>query len=150
MLYFGTIRKCNNGPNGRELEEPRKVRKRDFVPLIVNISMTSPHFYIEDKRRLIMIGVAFNKRSVTSPFRGSKGAPTYSRDGLYSGLRAIVSETSTEPGQYFLPSAETIYKQFRRGRHQKSDIVNLGNVAKGLWVGNLDAKYVMLYFHGMF
>jgi hypothetical protein len=97
-----------------------------------------------------MIVVAFNKRAVTSPFRSAKGAPTYSRDVLYSGLRAIVSDTSTEPGQYFLPSTETIYKQFRIGRHQQPDIVDLGNVAKGLWIGNLDAKYVMLYFHGMF
>jgi hypothetical protein len=98
---------------------------------------------------IIFLGFAFNRRAIVSPFRGANGAPTYSSDVLYSGLRAIVSETSTKQGQYFLPPTETIYKQVCKMRRQKPEIVDLGSGAKGLWIGSRDAKYVMLYFHGI-
>lgn len=92
--------------------------------------------------------MAFNKHAVTSAFRGGKGAPTYKRDVLYGGLRAIVSEVSTEQGQFFLPSTEAVYNHVCRIRHQKPDIIDLGRGAKGLWIGSREAKFVMLYFHG--
>lgn len=126
------------------------IRKRELLPLFVNIGTSLSHmFTCEDKWVLTFLGVAFNKRAVTSPFRGANGAATYRRDVLYGGLRAIVSDVSTEQGQYFLASTETTYKHVCRMRRQKTDIVDLGNGAKGLWIGSRDAKYVMLYFHGM-
>ena len=87
-------------------------------------------------------------RSFTSPFMGSRGAPTYRKDVSYAALREILTGFSTLEGQRLVPNTESVYKSTAKSQKWKENTVDFGNGAKGHWLGHHDAKFVLIYFHG--
>lgn len=94
-------------------------------------------------------GFSLFKRAVQGPFHDRQGTPSYGRDVLNSGLRVVTAGLTIHQAQYAQPSTETAYKLICRAHGRKPSVVDLGNGAKGLWIGRSDAEYVMLYIHGM-
>lgn len=100
-------------------------------------------------RSLTILGFALFRRAAQGPFQASQGAPSYGRDVLNSGLRVMTTDITVDQAQYAQPTTENMYKAICRAKGRRPDVVDLGNDAKGLWIGSKDAESVMLYFHGM-
>ena len=98
----------------------------------------------------LKINLALNKYLIIGPFRGKDAPPTYRRDVSYGVVREVVSGFSTLQGQWLTPGTDKVYKQIAISRNQKPNTITLEANAKGHWIGNPNAKYVMIYFHGIF
>lgn len=46
------------------------------------------------------------------------------------------------------PLTDVVYGQYARGARIKPVTVNLGSGAQGHWIGNKDAKNVLIWYHG--
>jgi hypothetical protein len=64
-------------------------------------------------------------------------------------LREMVSGFSTSQAQAILPKTDTVYKVVAKLNTSRSNSVELGNGAKGHWIGKRDATHVILFLHGM-
>ncbi|KAF1984622.1 alpha/beta-hydrolase [Aulographum hederae CBS 113979] len=123
-------------PSPTTTQDKKQITKKETI----NVLKLIPVF--------LDIVLATDRRLLTSPFRGDKGAPTYRRDVTYCTMRHILSGFSVIEGQYLTPSTAKAYKSVCRSWQWKADIVDLGGGAKGNWIGRRDAKVMMLYFHG--
>ena len=102
-----------------------------------------------DAARLIVQDLAVIKHIFTGPFRGSKGPTTYRRDIFYAALRQITGGFSPAQAQSLAPGTDAAYRWVAKRKGAKPNSVDLDSGAKGHWIGKKDAKYVMLYIHGM-
>jgi hypothetical protein len=96
------------------------------------------------------ISFATTTRAFTSPFvpkKKGKGR-TYRRDVLYAMLREVLTGFDVWEGQYLQPGTDKVYKSVAKRRKWKASSVDLEFGAKGHWLGESDAEYVMLYSHG--
>jgi hypothetical protein len=84
----------------------------------------------------------------TSPFKGSKGAPTYFRDVMYSMIRTQLRTLSIEQAQYLNKPTTEVYLDFAKQNKFEPVSVDLGNGAKGHWVGEKNAKVSLVFLHG--
>jgi hypothetical protein len=87
-------------------------------------------------------------RLTTSPFKGSKGAPTYFRDVMFSMIRTQLRNLSIEQAQYLNKSTTEVYLDFAKANNFAPVSVDLGNGAQGHWLGDKNAKVTLLYLHG--
>lgn len=94
-------------------------------------------------------GFTFSKRIFTSRSKDSNGAASYKRYVLYAALREMVSGFSVEQAQFFLPKTDTVYKWVAKLHNSKRKSIDLGNGANGHWIGRENAKYVILFLHGL-
>jgi hypothetical protein len=59
-----------------------------------------------------------------------------------------LSGFSVEEGQYLSAPTDKVYSSISKARKWEERSVELGFGAKGHWLGESDAKFVLIYFHG--
>jgi acetyl esterase/lipase len=101
-----------------------------LLPLLLNLSVTAV------------------LRLFKAPFRGSKGAPTLKQDVAYAVTRVLLSKLKTSESQGFARTTERVYEKEAEKHEWNHHTIDIGNGAKGHWLGKPDAKYVLLFFHG--
>ena len=82
------------------------------------------------------------------PFRGKKGARSFRWDVFYAMLREVVSGFNVAEGQKLTPGTDWVYKRVAGSQQWRAQSADLGDGAKGHWLGHSDAEFVVLYFHG--
>lgn len=79
----------------------------------------------------------------------SQGAPSVTRDVLYSSLRAALGGGfNILHGGQLQPSTSTMYSLMCKKHNKNPNSVNLGDGAKGHWIGDPNSKWVMLFAPG--
>ncbi|KAJ4387511.1 hypothetical protein N0V93_008104 [Gnomoniopsis smithogilvyi] len=116
-----------------EIEDPVSESSRGAIPL-----------------KLIKTYLAFLKRSITSPLRRSKGrgAPGYRRDVAYAFIRQLLAELGAKQVQFLTRTTDKMYNRITKNKGKAPNSVQLPEQAKGHWIGNPQARFVMLYSHG--
>lgn len=97
---------------------------------------------------LLNLGVTAALRLFRAPFRGSKGAPTVKQDVAYAVTRVLLSKLSAGQSQGFSRTTERVYEREAEEQQWNHHTIDIGNGAKGHWLGRPDAKYVLIFFHG--
>lgn len=87
--------------------------------------------------------------ALSGPFRGDNGARTLFLHICYTVARTATSRLSTRQAQYLDPPTEAVYNQAAKSNGFEPETVHLPHDAKGHWIGNKDARFVMIYFPGM-
>ncbi|OJJ73584.1 hypothetical protein ASPBRDRAFT_122302 [Aspergillus brasiliensis CBS 101740] len=97
--------------------------------------------------RLIVLKTLLST-SITAAFRGKNGAKQYKLHVLNAVTRKMcVTFTSRQLQLQDTPTDE-VYRQFMAGRGLQPQTVPLNHGAKGHWIGNMNAKNVLIYYHG--
>ncbi|KIW03662.1 uncharacterized protein PV09_04984 [Verruconis gallopava] len=101
------------------------------------------------------IPIAFGKalaaaliRMTTSPFKGSKGGPTYYRDVFMTLVRTQLRNVSIEQTQYTSKPTGQVYLDFATANKFTPMTDDLGNGGKAHWLGDKSAKVTLVYLHG--
>ncbi|OOG00765.1 hypothetical protein ASPCADRAFT_518 [Aspergillus carbonarius ITEM 5010] len=103
--------------------------------------------------QLVVLATALST-SITAIFRGANGAKTYKPCAQRCHTQAIyylhptLSAVRSIPLQLKDPSTDEAYRQFMARQGLQPDTVPLNHGAKGHWIGNKDAKSVLIYCHG--
>ncbi|KAF7167493.1 hypothetical protein CNMCM5623_000829 [Aspergillus felis] len=80
--------------------------------------------------------------------RGKKGAPSLHLHIAYAILRKATARLSPLQLQLVSPSTDATYLQYIQSARQTPQSVDLGNDAKGHWIGDKNAKKVLVWYHG--
>lgn len=88
------------------------------------------------------------KHLIFAVLQESRTASTY-RDVLYAVVRRIFDEATASQAQYVQPSTTDGYKKGCKRWKRPADTVHLDGGARVHWIGERNAEYVLLYFHGM-
>ncbi|KAL5334960.1 Alpha/Beta hydrolase protein [Aspergillus crustosus] len=79
-------------------------------------------------------------------------APQYPTHWLlhigYAVFRKLTARLSGAQMQYVLPPTNLLYNRYIRSVRQKPLTVNLDHGAMGHWIGNPDAKNILVWYHG--
>ncbi|KAK2590978.1 hypothetical protein QQS21_011337 [Conoideocrella luteorostrata] len=94
---------------------------------------------------LISAGIA---AVFTGLWRSERDAPTYYLHIAYAVMRKSTERYSAEQLQWALPTTDQVYEQYARSARLKPQTIELGNGAKGHWVGDKNAKNVLIWYHG--
>ncbi|KAI1967634.1 hypothetical protein LOZ53_003631 [Ophidiomyces ophidiicola] len=96
--------------------------------------------------------------AVTGIFRGQEGASSYPKHVCYAVLRQSLWRLT--PRQHhsmwiidkdpraIKPATSSVYKDFAKANAFTPQTVDLVDGSQGHWIGNKDAKNVVVYFHG--
>ncbi|KAK4084680.1 hypothetical protein Purlil1_10265 [Purpureocillium lilacinum] len=95
---------------------------------------------------IVTVGVL----SVLSGFiRSSKDAPSLYLHIAYAVLRRATKRLSVLQLQWISPPTDKMYEQYARSARVTPQTVDLGcHGAKGHWIGNKNAKHVLVWYHG--
>ncbi|KIW95962.1 uncharacterized protein Z519_03028 [Cladophialophora bantiana CBS 173.52] len=87
---------------------------------------------------------------ITSPFRGSNGAPTVLEHVWNTALRTLFNTLTVSQLQLILPTFSKTYHAWSKAHNVPVDIVPIPNTnITGFWIGSKEsARYVTIYFHG--
>ncbi|KAK2764394.1 hypothetical protein FQN54_009088 [Arachnomyces sp. PD_36] len=96
---------------------------------------------------LSVIGTALYS-TIFGPFRGENGARKYTSHITHSVARQVTTRLSQRQTHALNPTTPQSYKNFARRKGVKPDTVTLEHGGLGHWVGNKDAKAVLIYYHG--
>ena len=88
-------------------------------------------------------------RLTTSPFKGSKGAPTYFRDVMFAMTRSQLRNLTIEQAQYVNKPTTEVYLDYCKANKLEPVSVDLLNGAQAHWLGDKNAKVTLVYLHGM-
>ncbi|KAE8364314.1 Alpha/Beta hydrolase protein [Aspergillus caelatus] len=97
--------------------------------------------------QLTVLGTALYS-AVTGIFRGKSGASGY---GLHVGnaaLRKLCNRLSAEQFQYMNGPTRSVYETGLQKKGLQPETVPLNHGAQGHWIGNKNAKNVVIYYHG--
>ncbi|KAL2819856.1 Alpha/Beta hydrolase protein [Aspergillus cavernicola] len=79
-------------------------------------------------------------------------APQYPSHWLlhigYAVFRKLTARLSVAQMQYVLPASNLVYNRYIRSVRQKPLTVNLDHGAMGHWIGNPNAKNILVWYHG--
>ncbi|KMU90739.1 hypothetical protein CIHG_08699 [Coccidioides immitis H538.4] len=106
------------------------LEKLDLIP--ANISLVATAIYA----------------AITGIFRGQKGAKSYMKHINYAVIRKMLQRLSTRQNQATNPSTSGAYEIFARQNKIEAQTVQLNYGGLGHWLGNKDAKNVLVYYHG--
>ncbi|KAL4986387.1 Alpha/Beta hydrolase protein [Aspergillus falconensis] len=86
--------------------------------------------------------------AITGVFRGKSGAKTFNQHVAHAAVRKAVVRLSVR--QLQSQNATTVhgYETYMKQKNLVPEIVTLNHGAQGLWVGNKNAKNVVVYYHG--
>ncbi|KAL4995093.1 Alpha/Beta hydrolase protein [Aspergillus recurvatus] len=86
---------------------------------------------------------------ITGVFRGKSGAKTFKQHVAHAAVRKAVVRLSVR--QLQSQNATTVhgYETYMKQNHLTPETVTLNHGAQGLWVGNKNAKNVVVYYHGL-
>ncbi|KAL4867834.1 hypothetical protein BDV12DRAFT_110957 [Aspergillus spectabilis] len=105
-------------------------QKLDYIPALASVALT------------------FVWALVTVVFR----APQYPSHWLlhigYAVFRKLTARLSAAQMQYVLPASNLVYNRYIRSVRQKPLTVTLDHGAMGHWIGNPDAKNILVWYHG--
>ncbi|EEP79611.1 conserved hypothetical protein [Uncinocarpus reesii 1704] len=87
--------------------------------------------------------------AIAAIFRGQKGAKSYKKHISYAVIRKMLLRLSTRQNQALNPPTNGVYDQYVKQKGMESQTVELEHGGLGHWIGNKDAKNVLIYFHGM-
>lgn len=104
--------------------------------------------------------------TISGGFRGPKGTPTYFLHVTYAMMRKAVTRLSILQLQYakpcqaskdytmliavrwLSPTTNEVYQQYTRQHDIIPQSVELAHGSKGHWIGNKQAKNVLVWYHG--
>ncbi|KAK2801410.1 hypothetical protein FQN51_005304 [Onygenales sp. PD_10] len=86
--------------------------------------------------------------SLTGVFRGKDGSKYYKRHVGHAIMRTALPRLSTRQNQYLSPSTDKTYEAFAKSKGFSPETIKLEHGGLGHWIGNKDAKNVLIYFHG--
>ncbi|KAM5456179.1 hypothetical protein MaudCBS49596_001200 [Microsporum audouinii] len=86
--------------------------------------------------------------AITGLVRGQDGARTYRTHIRHAILRRFLWRMSIRQLRFMYPSTAQAYELYARGRDIKPQTVQLEHGAQGHWLGEKDAKNVVIYYHG--
>ncbi|KAJ5489530.1 hypothetical protein N7539_004420 [Penicillium diatomitis] len=104
--------------------------KLDFLPALVSI----------------FVGATFSL--FTGLWRSEREAKTLALHFGYAISRQATARLSPKQMQAVLPSSNDIYKAYAKKAGVTPRSVNLGHGAMGHWVGEPDAKNILIWYHG--
>ncbi|GES59241.1 alpha/beta hydrolase fold protein [Aspergillus terreus] len=97
--------------------------------------------------QLSVMGAALYS-AFTGVFRGSSGSREYKLHVANAAVRKLVTRLSSRQLQALAPSTEQAYELFMKSKGLHPETVTLAHGAKGHWIGNPNAKKVIIYYHG--
>lgn len=106
------------------------LEKLDFLPALASITLAS--FY------------AF----LTGFWRSERQAKTLFLHIGYAIFRKATARLSPSQLQFILPPSNKIYDRYSRRTGKPPQSVKLGHGALGHWIGDRNAKNVLVWFHG--
>ncbi|MCJ1237525.1 hypothetical protein MMC14_005511 [Varicellaria rhodocarpa] len=107
------------------------MQKLDFVLAIIQILITGVY------------------STLTTPFRGENGAPSFKKHIGFKMIRMLYRRMSVEQLQAMNPPSEDVYKAFAKEKGFKPESVTFGDVhTKAHWLGNKNAENLILWFPG--
>lgn len=80
--------------------------------------------------------------------RTEKDASTYYLHVAYAIMRKSTARFSPRQLQYVLPTSDQVYASYARSARGKTQIVQLPSGASGYWIGDSNAKNVIVWYHG--
>ncbi|PGH14584.1 hypothetical protein AJ79_02919 [Helicocarpus griseus UAMH5409] len=86
--------------------------------------------------------------AITGVFRGQSGHRYYSRHVTHAVIRKLVTRSSTRQNQATVPSTDQVYEGLAKKKGFTPQTVSLDHGALGHWIGDKNAKNVLIYFHG--
>ncbi|KAK2744152.1 hypothetical protein FQN57_004412 [Myotisia sp. PD_48] len=86
--------------------------------------------------------------AIAGIFRGKSGARYYGKHIHYAVIRRMLWRLSIRQNQYLNPSTNQVYETFAKTKGFPAQTVQLDHGAQGHWIGNKDAKNVLIYYHG--
>ncbi|KAK1146499.1 hypothetical protein N8T08_002928 [Aspergillus melleus] len=86
--------------------------------------------------------------AITGAFRGESGASSYKLHVGNAMVRSLVGRLNSKQLQYVFPPTKSVYERFMESRSLEPESVTLNHGATGHWIGNKNAKNVMIYYHG--
>ncbi|CAI6341176.1 unnamed protein product [Periconia digitata] len=83
-----------------------------------------------------------------SPFKGQTGAHNYYKDVLFSMMRSQLGSLDTVQQRYMNGTSTPAYLKYAQENGFRPESVTLPGGAQAHWLGNKDAKKVILWYHG--
>ncbi|KAG5293032.1 alpha/beta hydrolase fold protein [Histoplasma ohiense] len=112
----------------------------------------SPKLTVAEKLNMILAGLSWIASAIyvaiTGVFRGQRGHKHYNKHVGYAMIRAAVTRLSTRQLQALNPPTNQAYELFATKNGFTPQTVPLEHGAQGHWIGNKDAKNVLIYYHG--
>ncbi|KAI9036344.1 putative 6-hexanolactone hydrolase [Aspergillus affinis] len=97
--------------------------------------------------QLSAVGAALYS-AITGAFRGKSGASSYMLHVGNAMIRSLVGRLSSRQLQYVYPSTKSAYESFMKSKGLEPENVTLNHGATGHWIGDKNAKNVVVYNHG--
>lgn len=91
---------------------------------------------------------AATARLWVSPFKGQKGAHNYFKDVMFAMMRVQLGNLDLAADRYMNPMTTPTYLKFAKDHGFAPESVTLPSGTQAHWIGNKNAKKVILYFHG--
>ncbi|KAG6105847.1 hypothetical protein E4U14_004916 [Claviceps sp. LM454 group G7] len=82
------------------------------------------------------------------PGKGPDDEPSLYRHVCYAATRKLLARCSAEQLQWLLPRASVVYQQQTKAFGLTPRVIDLSHGARGNWIGDSDAKYVLIWYHG--
>ncbi|KAJ5793871.1 hypothetical protein N7457_000470 [Penicillium paradoxum] len=86
--------------------------------------------------------------AVTGVFRGKASPKRYDHYIVASVVRKLVDRSSSLQAQYAQPGTSDVYTAVMKKRGLDAETVQLPHDTEGHWLGNKNAKKVIVYYHG--
>ncbi|KAK2612487.1 hypothetical protein QQS21_001425 [Conoideocrella luteorostrata] len=86
--------------------------------------------------------------ALTGFFRSHRDPPSLHLHIAYAILRKATVRLTPVQLQLISPLTNVVYKRYARSTKIKAETVDLGHGAQGHWLGNKDAKNVLIWYHG--
>ncbi|KAJ5188329.1 Alpha/beta hydrolase fold-3 [Penicillium cf. griseofulvum] len=86
--------------------------------------------------------------AITGVFRGKSSPKRYDHHVLSGLIRKLVDRRSDRQTQYLSPPTSVVYGAVMKKRGLEPETVALPHGAEGHWLGNKNAKNVIVYYHG--
>ncbi|PGH17565.1 hypothetical protein AJ80_04743 [Polytolypa hystricis UAMH7299] len=86
--------------------------------------------------------------SIAAVFRGKSGASSYNKHIKFALMRKAMTRLSIRQTQSTNPPSNEIYDAYIKKQGLENQTVTLKHGALGHWLGNKDAKQVVVYYHG--
>ncbi|GLI72018.1 hypothetical protein PoHVEF18_000185 [Penicillium ochrochloron] len=86
--------------------------------------------------------------AITGLFRGKSSPRKYSHHVAAAAIRGMVGRISIRQKQYIDPTTPQTYHAVMQRRGLQPEVVDLPHGTEGYWLGNKDAKNVIIYYHG--
>ncbi|KAG5989080.1 hypothetical protein E4U43_004571 [Claviceps pusilla] len=80
--------------------------------------------------------------------RGPDDEPSLYLHVAYAATRKMVARCSTAQLQFLFPNTSVTYQQQAKAMQMTSCVVELPHGARGNWIGDPDAKHVLVWYHG--